>query len=185
MRQRNMKKLMGLIAALVLACISLYEARTQIYATGGTQVAAVASSTARASYAVTKVVDGDTLKLSMDGKTVTVRLIGLDTPEIVDPRTPVQCFGLEASEKAKEMLKGASVRIEQDATQSTYDKYGRLLAYVYLKDGTLFNEYMIREGYGHEYTYDAPYKHQREFKAAEMRARAQGKGLWGRGICEL
>lgn len=134
-------------------------------------------------YSVTKVIDGDTLVVEMNGKNVKIRLIGLDTPETVDPRKPVQCFGKEASDKAKEMLSGKRVRIEQDASQGEYDKYGRLLAYVYLPDGTLLNEYMIAEGYGHEYTYRLPYKYQKEFKAAQSRAQEEKKGLWADGVC--
>jgi len=84
---------------------------------------------------VVSVVDGDTIKVSIDGKTTTLRLIGIDTPETVDPRKLVQCFGLEASKKAKELLTGRKVRIEQDPTQDKIDKYGRLLAYVYRDDG--------------------------------------------------
>lgn len=134
-------------------------------------------------YPVVKVVDGDTIAIGMQGKSVTIRLIGLDTPETVDPRKPVQCFGEEASKKAKEMLTGKSVRIETDPSQGEFDKYGRLLAYVYLEDGTFFNKYMIGEGYGHEYTYNLPYKYQKEFKDAESRAREEKKGLWADGIC--
>ena len=135
-------------------------------------------------FPVVKVIDGDTITVLMNGKYVTVRLIGLDTPETVDPRKTVQCFGKEASNKAKEMLTGKNVRLEQDPTQDTYDKYGRLLAYVFLPDGTNFEEYMIAEGYGHEYTYRLPYKYQAEFKAAEKSAREQKKGLWADGVCE-
>ena len=140
-------------------------------------------------YPVTKVVDGDTLGVHIDGKNVTIRLIGLDTPESVDPRRPVQCFGKEASDKAKQILSGSSVRIETDPSQGAYDKYGRLLAYVYVpagskQEGILFNEYMIREGYGHEYTYNIPYKYQKEFKEAETKAREEKKGLWADGVCD-
>ena len=148
--------------------------------------ATVATSTASAVtplYPVERVVDGDTLAVEMSGKSVKIRLIGLDTPETVDPRKPVQCFGKEASDKAKELLTGKSVRLEKDASQGEYDKYGRLLAYVYLPDGTLFNKFMIAEGYGHEYTYNLPYKYQLEFKEAEARARAEKKGLWADGAC--
>lgn len=134
-------------------------------------------------YQVVKVVDGDTLDVAINGKTVRLRLIGLDTPETVDPRKPVQCFGIAASNKAKELLTGKTVRLEMDASQGTLDKYGRTLAYVFLPDGTLFNKYMIEEGYGHEYTYNLPYKYQEEFKAAEKRAREEKKGLWADGVC--
>ena len=134
-------------------------------------------------YPVVKVVDGDTLVIEIDGKNVTLRLIGLDTPETVDPRKPVQCFGKEASAKAKQILSGSSIRLETDPSQDTYDKYGRTLAFVFLKDGTLFNKYMIAEGYGHEYTYNLPYKYQTEFKAAEKAAREGKKGLWAPDVC--
>ncbi len=134
-------------------------------------------------YPVVKVVDGDTVAVLMNGKPVTLRLIGLDTPETVDPRKPVQCFGKAASDKAKELLTGKTVRLEFDASQGTLDKYGRTLAYVYLPDGTLFNEYMIFTGYAHEYTYNLPYKYQDRFKAAEKKAREEKKGLWADDTC--
>jgi endonuclease YncB( thermonuclease family) len=135
-------------------------------------------------YPVIKVVDGDTLTIQMNGKSQTLRLIGLDTPETVDPRKPVQCFGIEASNKAKNVLTGQKVLIETDPSQDTYDKYNRLLVYVFLQDGTLFNKTMISEGFGHEYTYNTPYKYQSEFKIAENEARIQKKGLWADGVCE-
>ncbi len=134
-------------------------------------------------YAVVKVVDGDTLDILVNDETVRVRLIGLDTPEIVDPRKPVQCFAREASAKAKEILTGQSVQLETDLSQDLHDKYGRLLAYIFLPDGTLFNKYMISEGYGHEYTYHLPYKYQAGFKAAEKTARENKKGLWADDTC--
>ncbi len=135
-------------------------------------------------YSVIKVVDGDTLSVDMDGKKVTLRLIGIDTPETVDPRKPVECFGVEASNKAKELLTGKSVRIEQDPTQGEFDKYNRLLAYIYLEDELFFNKYMIEEGYAHEYTYNLPYKYQTEFKEAELFAQNNKKGLWAIGVCD-
>ena len=134
-------------------------------------------------YPVEKVIDGDTISIIKDGKAVTLRLVGLDTPETVDPRKPVQCFGKAASDKAKELLAGKTVRLEFDSSQGLLDKYGRTLAYVFLSNGTLFNEYMIAEGYGHEYTYNLPYKYQREFKAAEARAREEKRGLWADDTC--
>jgi micrococcal nuclease len=135
-------------------------------------------------YTVTQVVDGDTIRVSRTGAAPeTVRLIGIDTPEVVDPRQPVQCFGREASDHAKELLAGQQVRIEQDPTQDTRDKYGRLLAYVWLEDGTFFNEQMIADGYAKEYTYDHPYEYQAEFRAAEATARDAQLGLWAPDTC--
>ncbi len=135
-------------------------------------------------YLVTKVVDGDTIAVNMDGRTETIRLIGINTPETVDPRTTVLCFGTEASNKAKELLTGKRVRIEKDPSQGDRDKYGRALAYVYREDGLFFNKYMVEEGYAYEYTYNIPYKYQSEFKAAQKFAEAEKRGLWAPGVCD-
>ena len=135
-------------------------------------------------YDVVSVTDGDTIKVNIGGTTETIRLIGIDTPETVDPRKPVQCFGQEASKKSKELLTGKKVRLEADPTQGERDKYGRLLRFVFLEDGTNFNKMMIAEGYAHEYTYDSnPYKYQVEFKDAEKQAREANKGLWSPTSC--
>ena len=135
-------------------------------------------------YKVVSVIDGDTIKINLNGTTETLRLIGLDTPETVDPRKPVQCFGREASNKAKELLSGRQVRLETDPSQGDRDKYDRLLAYIYRDDGLLYNKYMIEQGYAHEYTYNTPYKYQTEFKTAETEARVGERGLWAPDVCE-
>ncbi|MBU0999155.1 thermonuclease family protein [Patescibacteria group bacterium] len=134
-------------------------------------------------YSVSSVVDGDTVKINVDGTIETFRLIGMDTPETVDPRKEVQCFGVEASNKAKELLSGKKVRIETDASQGTYDKYNRLLGYVYREDGLFYNKYMIEQGYAHEYTYNSPYKYQTEFKNAQKLAQDNLRGLWSPNTC--
>lgn len=134
-------------------------------------------------FKVVKVVDGDTIDVLIDDKTQRLRLIGIDTPETVDPRKKVQCFGREASNKAKELLNGQFVSLENDESQGERDKYKRLLRYVFLQDGTNFNLYMIAEGYAHEYTYDQPYKYQYDFKEAERSALENNKGLWSPDTC--
>lgn len=135
-------------------------------------------------YKVVKVIDGDTVTIHKGGETVTLRLIGLDAPESTTLRKGViECFGDEATERARELLSGTSVSIETDSSQDTYDKYGRLLVFVFLPDGTNFNQRMIEEGYGHEYTYSAPYKYQKEFRTAERRAQAAQRGLWNPSAC--
>lgn len=134
-------------------------------------------------YNVIKVVDGDTISVNIDGLSQTIRMIGLDTPETVDPRTTVQCFGVEASNKAKEILDGTKVKLIKDESQGDKDKYNRLLRYVFLEDGTNFNKMMIEEGYGHEYTYNIPYEYQEEFKQAELDAQKNKKGLWADDAC--
>jgi len=150
-----------------------------------TQTTAPTTATTKSEpFSVIKVVDGDTLSIDMNGISTTLRLIGINTPETVDPRKPVECFGVEASNKAKEILTGQKVKIETDSTQGNYDKYGRLLAYVFLSDGTNFNKFMVADGYAYEYTYNLPYKYQYEFKSAEQQAQSQKKGLWADGVCD-
>jgi micrococcal nuclease len=129
---------------------------------------------------VLEVVDGDTIKVSTGE---TLRLIGVDTPETRDPRTPVQCFGREASARAHALLDGARIRLEHDPTQGRLDRYGRTLAYVWLPDGRLYNRTIIAEGYAHEYTYAVPYRYRDAFRAAERSAREAGRGLWSPSTC--
>lgn len=136
-------------------------------------------------YRVIKVVDGDTIEVSIGNQPEKIRFIGIDTPETVDPRKTVQCFGLEASNKTKELLTGKRVLLEADPTQGNRDKYKRLLRYVYILDGTMVNKLLIEQGFAHEYTYMSnPYKYQAEFKAAQKSARGNKRGLWGDNICK-
>ncbi|EKD46932.1 MAG: hypothetical protein ACD_67C00012G0001, partial [uncultured bacterium] len=133
---------------------------------------------------VVGVTDGDTIKASINGKTEAVRLIGMDTPETVDPRKPVQCFGKESSDKAKQLLENKKVRLESDPVQGDRDTYGRLLRYVFLEDGTFFNKKMIEDGFAHEYTFqNKTGKYQTEFKDAENSARENKRGLWAPETC--
>lgn len=136
------------------------------------------------SVSVVKVVDGDTISVLLNGKKETVRFIGIDTPEVVDPRKLVQCFGNEASEKTKQLLTGKSIVLQDDPSQGDRDKYSRLLRYVFL-DGININKLLIKDGYAHEYTYRLPYVYQSEFKAAEVDAREHKRGLWADGVCPL
>ena len=132
---------------------------------------------------VLKVIDGDTLQVELDGRAEVVRLIGVDTPESVDPRKPVQCFAQEATNKAKEILLDKKVKLESDPTQGDRDKYNRLLRYAFLENGKNLSELMISEGFAHEYTYQTPYKYRDEFKAAEAEAKAAKRGLWADATC--
>jgi micrococcal nuclease len=133
---------------------------------------------------VVGVVDGDTIKVSIGATVETLRLIGIDTPETKDPRKPVQCFGEEATRKATELLTGKRVRLEADTSQGERDKYGRLLRYVWREDGLFFNEWMIRNGYAFEYTYNTPYQYQASFKEAQRYASENNLGLWNPSTCD-
>jgi micrococcal nuclease len=132
---------------------------------------------------VVKVIDGDTVDVSFNNQTVRLRLIGIDTPESVDPRKPVQCFGIEASNYSKNILLNQTVYLERDTSQGEYDVYNRLLVYIWLDDTTLFNQKIIAEGYAFEYTYRLPYRYQTAFKAAQQSARSSQNGLWSPTTC--
>ena len=134
-------------------------------------------------YVVTNVVDGDTVDVSINGKTKRLRLIGVDTPETKDPRKAVQCFGKEASAFTTTTLLNKTVTLEADDSQGDLDKYGRELRYVFLSDGTNFNKLLIHDGYAHEYTYHTAYKYQAEFEAAQADAEANKRGLWADDTC--
>ncbi|QQS21393.1 MAG: thermonuclease family protein [Candidatus Moraniibacteriota bacterium] len=126
---------------------------------------------------VERVVDGDTVKLS-NGKTL--RYIGIDTPETVDPRRGAQCFGKEASKRNIELVSGKSVRLEKDVSET--DKYGRLLRYVYVGD-TFVNEVLVRDGFARASAYPPDVAHQDLFREAEREAREARRGLWADGVC--
>ena len=134
-------------------------------------------------YKVTKVTDGDTIHVNLEGEDTVVRLIGINTPETVDPRRPVECFGKEASARMKDLASNENVRLEYDDSQSLHDTYGRLLAYVYLEDGEMLNRKMIADGYAYEYTYMTPYKYQKEFRELQNLARTSERGLWSPTAC--
>jgi micrococcal nuclease len=127
---------------------------------------------------VVRVVDGDTIVVHTGGVDEKIRFIGIDTPETVDPRTPVECFGKEASNRTKSLLPpGTVVRLVRDA--EARDRYGRLLAYVYRADDGLFvNLSLAEDGFADVATFPPNVAHTPEFVAAVGRARAEGRGLW-------
>lgn len=138
---------------------------------------------------VKRVIDGDTVDVvTPSGKVERVRIIGLDTPEVVDPRKAVQCFGREASARAKELLPvGSAVTLQGDPTQDTRDRYGRMLAHVIIgaEDGASpnFAVRMIGEGFAHHYVYRKPSTWAGELAAAQADAEANGRGLWAAETC--
>jgi micrococcal nuclease len=102
----------------------------------------------------------------------------LTPPETVRPSNPAGCFGPEASAQAHKLLDGQVVRLETDPSQGELDKYDRVLAYVWLRDGRMFNEVMIKQGFAAEYTYGDPYRYMGRFRTAEKEARATWTGMW-------
>jgi micrococcal nuclease len=132
---------------------------------------------ARLPATVIDVVDGDTITARLRGGAIEkIRLLGVDTPEVVDPRKSVQCFGHVASAFTKSRLTGRRVTLELDAEQR--DKYGRLLAYV-IVDGHRFNDELLERGYARFLVIPPNGSHARAMLREELDAMAARRGLWG------
>jgi micrococcal nuclease len=162
-----------------------------------TQIAAIATSTAALATSeatettfgptgqttvanVVRVVDGDTIVVAYAGQEYKVRYIGMDTPETVDPASPVQWMGAEASAANLALVDGKSVVLEKDVSET--DRYGRLLRYVWLTDGvtwTLVNAELVIEGFASVATFPPDVKYADVYLAAQQEAQANGIGLWG------
>lgn len=129
---------------------------------------------------VSRIVDGDTVDVSRGGRTLTLRLIGIDTPETVHPTEPIECFGPEATRFAQRRLLDEPAALEFDRSQGRLDYYGRTLAYLWTTKGSprQFNHDAVRHGYALEYTYDDPYLWQRQFQHAEALAESARIGVW-------
>lgn len=121
---------------------------------------------------VERVIDGDTIELTDKRR---VRYIGMDTPETVDPRKPVECFGKEASAENNRLVEGKTVELEKDVSEK--DQYGRILRYVYV-DGLFVNDYLVRQGFARVSTFPPDVAHESQFVAAEKEARENNRGLW-------
>ncbi|HWB39577.1 MAG TPA: thermonuclease family protein [Candidatus Saccharimonadales bacterium] len=128
-------------------------------------------------YSIDHFVDGDTIAVNMAGKTEDVRFIGVDTPETHKPNTPVECYGPEAAAYTKAEIGIGPVRLVSDSLSTDRDRYGRLLRYVYLPDGKLLEDQLIRNGYGFYYPY-FPFTKSSQFAADEKQAQTHKLGLW-------
>lgn len=124
---------------------------------------------------VVRVIDGDTIEVTITGKLYTVRYIGIDTPETVHPTQGEELFGKEASAKNKEFVEGKTAELEKDVSET--DRYGRLLRYVYV-NGHFVNAELVRLGYAQVATYPPDVKYQDLFLTLQREAREQGRGLW-------
>lgn len=128
---------------------------------------------------VVRVVDGDTIHVQLGDRREKVRYIGMDTPESVKPGTPVQCFAKAASAANARLVDGRRVRLELDAEER--DRYGRLLAYVYV--GRVFvNAELVRRGFAVQLTIPPNVRYADRFRTLARDAREHGRGLWS--ACE-
>jgi micrococcal nuclease len=124
---------------------------------------------------VVGVVDGDTLRVRVDGTTERLRLIGLDAPELADG----DCLAQEAASRMQSLVQSRSVRIAADPTQDDRDAYGRLLRHVWTLDGRSVAGELIAAGLASEYTYAARYAGVDDYRAAQADAVASNLGIWG------
>jgi micrococcal nuclease len=125
---------------------------------------------------VARVSDGDTFVATVNGRRERIRVIGVDTPESVAPNQPVEPYGKEASGFAKHYLDGETVRLAGDAEPR--DRYGRMLAYVWLEDGTFWNALLVAEGYAQQLTIPPNVTYERLFRRLVSEARREDRGLW-------
>lgn len=131
---------------------------------------------------VDRVIDGDTLDvhLSTGGDPVRVRILGIDTPETVDPDAPVQCWGPEASTWAHQQLDGTTITLTSDPVADDTDRYGRLLRYVQLPDGSNYSVRAAETGMARAYIYQGQhFTEGANITAAQATAQTNGAGLWG------
>jgi micrococcal nuclease len=153
---------------------------------GALMLVSVAPATAQAQTStaatVTRVVDGDTLVARLaDGSELTVRLIGIDTPETVKPGTPVECGGPQASDKMRELAEGQQVNLVSDPTQDAVDRFGRSLFYVdRTADGLDVGEAMLRAGWADVFVFERDFQRLAAYQAARSEARDFDDGVWGR-----
>jgi micrococcal nuclease len=131
----------------------------------------------RAVVTVTRVVDGDTAHVLFHGKDVTIRFIGVDTPETVAPGQPIECYGPESSRFTTQQLTGQRVRLEFDVDR--IDPYGRTLAYLWMPDGSMFNQTLVQRGFATVATYPPDTRYVARFATAQRAAKAADRGLWG------
>jgi micrococcal nuclease len=130
----------------------------------------------RQSAVVTRVIDGDTIEVRIEGNTVDLRLIGIDTPETLHPTESVECYGKAASRFTRVLLEGRDVQLEFDVER--LDRYGRTLAYVWVGN-TMANLTLVREGYAQVSTFPPNVRYDDEFIEAQGDARRRELGLWG------
>ena len=169
------KPSLGAIVVLVIGVVLLFV--TDDPGEGGTEPGAGrgGSSGQERGALVTRVVDGDTAEMEIDGSEEDVRFIGVDTPESVAPGEPVECFGKKASRFTQRLIAGERVRLEFGAERR--DHYGRLLAYVYLGD-RFVNAELIRLGYARTLEIAPNVDFAERFGELQQSAANAGRGLW-------
>jgi micrococcal nuclease len=130
---------------------------------------------------VTRVIDGDTIEVQVDGHSFRVRYIGIDTPETAHPQRRFECFGREAAERNRQLVEGKTVGLEKDVSET--DSFGRLLRYVW-SQGRMVNAVLVDEGFALASTFPPDVRYADLFVTLQARAREAGRGLWAPGTCQ-
>lgn len=170
-----------LLIPALLALAALLVARPLLDHSGGERGPPAATVKGpRLEARVVRAVDGDTLVASAGGRSFYVRLLGIDTPETHRPGTPVECGGPEASSSTRALAPpGARIELQTDPTQDRVDRYGRLLAYVWLPDGRLLEAAQLESGWATTYVYRGrPVSLFGHLAAAERTAERDRRGVW-------
>lgn len=199
MSMRQLQKILSLVAVICFAIAFIVQQVTSVPPTQATiatsspviattsvktQLPPAQNSTSSVTYSVYKIVDGDTVDVLINGVKMRIRVIGIDTPEVVKSGEKPECFGKEASDRAYELLEGKEVMLEFDKVAGDTDKYDRYLRHIFV-DQKNYAEEMIKGGFGKQYAYrNQKYAHRPEFEAAEKFAKDAQMGLWGPNACQ-
>lgn len=137
--------------------------------------AACASAPAGERARVVRVIDGDTIVVAVGGQERSLRYIGIDTPEVNDPRPEMRALAQAATTANTDLVAGKEVTLVKDISET--DRFGRLLRYVYV-DGVFVNAELVRRGYAQAATYPPDVQYADLFLSLQREARAAGRGLW-------
>lgn len=176
LRKRSGSRALRRSDAIVTICLAVALAGL----IGCSQASRGAPSGDRLKASVVRDVDGDTVYVRYaDGSEGYVRLLGVDTPEDVKPDYPAECGARAAASSMRTMAEGRKATLVTDLTQDRFDRYGRLLAYLYV-GGRNLDEVQVRDGRGYVYVYEGdPFEQVRRFRAAQLAAEREGAGVWG------
>jgi len=177
---RANKKLIIYIAAIIYAVVQLFFNKNNplpkpsIVPTNVPTPTITVAPSEKLKVKVIRVIDGDTIEI--EGK-IKVRYIGINTPELHDPKKPIECFGQAASDENKRLVEGKEVYIQKDISET--DKFKRLLRYVWVGD-IFVNDYLVRQGFAQVSTFPPDVKYQQQFLEAQTEARENKRGLWNK-----
>ena len=173
---RANKKLIIYIAAIIYAVIQLLFSKNNSLSKSSVVPTNIPTPTAffgeKQTVRVVRVIDGDTIEI--EGK-IKVRYVGVNTPELHDPRKPIECFGQAASDENKRLVEGKEIYIQKDVSET--DKFKRLLRYVWVGD-MFINDYLVRQGFAQVSTYPPDVKYVSQFLEAQKEAQDNKRGLW-------